>query len=45
MLIDPTMEKLFALRLQGRLEGLNAQQKNPAVNEQRFRERLAMQID
>src|ERR1039458_9929507 len=45
MLIEPTMEKLFALRLHGMLEGLKAQQQNPAVNELSFQERLAMLID
>jgi DNA replication protein DnaC len=45
MLIEPMMEKLVAMRLQGMVEGLRAQQQDPAASELSFQERLAMLID
>jgi DNA replication protein DnaC len=45
VLIEPMMEKLVAMRLQGMVEGLKAQQQDPAASELSFQERLAMLID
>lgn len=45
MLIEPMMEKLVGMRLHGMLEGLKAQQQDPAASELSFQERLAMLID
>ena len=45
MLLEPMMEKLLAMRLNGMAEGLTAQQQDPAATELSFQERLAMLID
>lgn len=45
MLIHPMMEKLAALRLTGMLEGLKAQQQDPAAAALSFDERLALLVD
>jgi DNA replication protein DnaC len=45
MLIEPMMEKLIAMRLQGMVDSLKAQQQDPAATELTFHERLAMLID
>lgn len=45
MLTQPMMEKLTAMRLHGMVEGLKAQQQDPAATELSFGERLAMLVD
>jgi DNA replication protein DnaC len=45
MLLEPMMEKLLAMRLNGMAEGLKAQQQEAAAAELSFHERLAMLID
>src|SRR5271169_6454622 len=45
MLNQPMMEKLLAMRLQGMVEGLKAQEQDRAVNELSFLERLALLVD
>jgi DNA replication protein DnaC len=45
MLTQPMMEKLTAMRLHGMVEGLKAQQQDPAASELSFGERLAMLVD
>jgi len=45
MLIEPMMEKLLAMRLQGMVDALKAQQQDPAAAELSFQERLAMLVD
>ena len=45
MLSQPMIEKLVALRLTGMVEGLKAQQHDPAAAELSFNERLAMLVD
>jgi DNA replication protein DnaC len=45
MLNQPMIEKLVALRLTGMVEGLKAQQQDPAASELSFNERLAMLVD
>jgi DNA replication protein DnaC len=45
MLNQPMMEKLLAMRLQGMVEGLKAQEQDQAFNELSFRERLSLLID
>ena len=45
MLNQPMMEKLVAMRLQGMVEGLKAQEQDRAINELSFLERLALLID
>jgi hypothetical protein len=45
MLIEPMMEKLIAMRLQGMVDALKAQQQDPAATELTFHERLGMLID
>jgi DNA replication protein DnaC len=45
MLNQPMIEKLVALRLTGMVEGLKAQQQDPAAAELGFNERLAMLVD
>jgi len=45
MLNQPMMEKLLAMRLQGMVEGLKAQEHDRAINELSFLERLALLID
>ncbi|HUJ51719.1 MAG TPA: ATP-binding protein [Bryobacteraceae bacterium] len=45
MLNQPMMEKLLAMRLQGMVEGLKAQEGDRAINELSFLERLALLID
>src|ERR1700681_4059006 len=45
MLNQPMIEKLVALRLTGMVEGLKAQQQDPAAAELSFNERLAMLVD
>jgi DNA replication protein DnaC len=45
MLIEPMMEKLIGMRLQGMVEALKAQQQDPAAGELSFHERLAMLVD
>lgn len=45
MLIEPMMDKLLAMRLNGFVEGLRAQQQDPAAAELPFPDRLAMLVD
>jgi len=45
MLMEPMMEKLIAMRLQGMADALKAQQQDSAAAELTFHERLAMLID
>jgi DNA replication protein DnaC len=45
MLNQPMIEKLVAMRLTGMVEGLKAQQLDPAAAELSFNERLAMLVD
>ena len=45
MLNQPMMEKLLAMRLQGMVEALKAQEQDRAVNELSFLERLALLVD
>src|SRR3954454_8734600 len=45
MLIEPMMEKLIAMRLQDMVDGLKAQQQDPAVGELSFLERLGLLVD
>jgi DNA replication protein DnaC len=45
MLNQPMMEKLLAMRLQGMVEALKAQEQDQAVNELTFLDRLALLID
>lgn len=45
MLIEPMMEKLLAMRLQGMVDGLKAQQQDPAAAELTFYERLGLLVD
>ena len=45
MLIEPVMEKLIALRLEGMVNALEAQQQDPAAAELTFHERLGMLVD
>jgi DNA replication protein DnaC len=45
MLNQPMMEKLLAMRLQGMVEALQAQEQDRAVNELSFLERLALLVD
>jgi hypothetical protein len=45
MLNQPMMEKLFAMRLQGMVEALKAQEQDRAINELSFLERLALLVD
>src|SRR5450759_4572925 len=45
MLNQPLMEKLLAMRLQGMVEGLKAQEQDRAINELSFLERLALLVD
>jgi DNA replication protein DnaC len=45
MLNQPMIEKLVALRLTGMVEGLKAQQQDPAASELSFNERLALLVD
>jgi DNA replication protein DnaC len=45
MLNQPLMEKLLAMRLQGMVEGLKAQEQDRAINELSFLERLSLLVD
>ncbi len=45
MLMEPMMEKLAAMRLQGMVDALKAQQQDAAATELSFNERLAMLVD
>jgi DNA replication protein DnaC len=45
MLNQPMMEKLLAMRLQGMVEALKAQEQDRAVNELSFLERLSLLVD
>jgi DNA replication protein DnaC len=45
MLNQPMMEKLLAMRLQGMVEGLKAQEQDSSANELGFLERLALLVD
>ncbi len=45
MLNQPMMEKLLAMRLQGIVEGLKAQEQDRAINELSFLERLSLLVD
>src|SRR5436190_8492333 len=45
MLIEPMMEKLLAMRLQGMVDGLKAQEQDPATAELTFHERLGLLVD
>jgi DNA replication protein DnaC len=45
MLMEPMMEKLVSMRLQGMVDGLKAQQQDPAAGELSFQERLGMLVD
>jgi DNA replication protein DnaC len=45
MLIQPTMDKLLAMRLQGMVEALRGQEQDPAAQELSFGERLALLVD
>ena len=45
MLMEPMMEKLIAMRLQGMVDALKAQQQDPAAAELSFQERLALLVD
>ena len=45
MLNQPMMEKLLAMRLQGMVEGLKAQEQDRTINELSFLERLSLLVD
>ena len=45
MLIQPMVEKLLAMRLQGMVVALQAQQQDRAAEELSFLERLALLVD
>lgn len=45
MLTQPTVEKLYALRLNGMAEALRAQQQDPSIGQLSFEERLALLVD
>jgi DNA replication protein DnaC len=45
MLIEPMMEKLSAMRLEGMVNALKTQQQDPAAAELTFHERLGMLVD
>ena len=45
MLNQPMMEKLLAMRLQGMVDALKAQEQDPAANELSFLERLVLLVD
>jgi DNA replication protein DnaC len=45
MLNEPMMEKLLAMRLQGMVDALKAQEQDRAVNELSFLERLSLLVD
>ena len=45
MLNQPMMEKLLAMRLQGMVDALKAQEQDRAVNELSFLERLSLLVD
>jgi DNA replication protein DnaC len=45
MLNQPMMEKLLAMRLQGMVEGLKAQEQDRAANELSFLDRLSLLVD
>jgi len=45
MLIEPMIEKLLAMRLQGMVDALKAQQQDPAAAELSFLERLGLLVD
>jgi DNA replication protein DnaC len=45
MLTQPMMEKLLAMRLQGMVDALKAQEQDPAAHELSFLERLALLVD
>ena len=45
MLNQPMMEKLLAMRLQGMVDALKAQEQDRAMNELSFLERLALLVD
>ena len=45
MLNQPMMEKLLAMRLQGMVEALKAQEQDRAINELTFLERLSLLVD
>ena len=45
MLQQPMMEKLLAMRLQGMVDGLKAQEQDRAANELSFLERLSLLVD
>lgn len=45
MLTQPMMEKLLAMRLQGMVDALKAQEQDPAAQELSFLERLALLVD
>ena len=45
MLQAPRMEKLTAMRLLGIVDGLKAQEQDPAVHELSFLERLGLLVD
>jgi hypothetical protein len=45
MLNQPMMDKLLAMRLQGMVEGLKAQEQDRAINELSFLERLSLLVD
>jgi len=45
MLNQPMMEKLLAMRLQGMVDGLKAQEQDRAANELSFLERLSLLVD
>jgi len=45
MLINPTLEKLQALKLTGMLEALDEQLSSPDINQLSFEERLGLMID
>ena len=45
MLNQPLMEKLLAMRLQGMVEGLRAQEQDRAIHELSFLERLSLLVD
>ena len=45
MLTQPTVEKLYALRLNGMADAFRAQQQDPNVGQLGFEERLALLVD
>src|SRR5260370_36429748 len=45
MLSQPLMEKLLAMRWQGMVEGLKTQEKDRAIHELSFLERLSLLVD